>query len=83
MSGLSLTPPLKERLAHYADEVTLMFDGDGAGQEALEKVGTTFCRRARVYVGVLPEEKDPDDLSEEELLRVYEHRQIFHAVNSW
>ncbi len=80
LNGLTLTDVQRERLLHFADEITFLFDADPAGEEAIERLGKYLCRRCRVFVAQLPEGKDPDDMDEEELYRIFdEERMIFHA----
>lgn len=79
LNGLSLTEKQKERLLHFADEVTFMFDGDRAGDAAIGKLGRDLCRRTRVFVARLPAGKDPDSLLEDEIYRMYENeRKVYH-----
>ena len=79
LNGLTLTPKQKERLLVYADEITLIFDGDEAGRSGLERIGKALCRRARVFVLVLPDGSDPGSLDEDALAKLYASRYIFHV----
>jgi len=62
--GTSLTKDHAEKLSRICDEVTLVFDGDDAGQRAADRaVEVFFLKSLDVRICVLPEGKDPADLA--------------------
>lgn len=72
--GTALTPKHADKLSRVCDEVTLVFDGDEAGQRAADRaVEVFFAKNIDVKICVLPEGKDPADLakSKEDLLRCF------------
>jgi DNA primase len=62
--GTSLTPQHAQKLSRICDEVTLVFDGDEAGQRAADRaVEIFFSKDIDVNICVLPEGKDPADMA--------------------
>lgn len=61
--GTAFTPEQAKQIRRYAPRVTLLFDGDAAGQRAV-KAAREPCHQAGLSVRVaqLPEATDPDDL---------------------
>ena len=55
-------------------DVTLSFDNDKAGNKAREKAKKAFKNKVTLRDVILPEGKDPADISEEELLKAYLER---------
>jgi len=78
--GTSLTKDHAEKLSRICDEVTLVFDGDDAGQSAADRaVKVFFSKSLDVRICVLPEGKDPADLaSDTEALNTY----FDHAIEA-
>ncbi len=62
--GTALTPQHAQKLSRICDEVTLVFDGDEAGQRAADRaVEIFFSRDIDVNICVLPDGKDPADVA--------------------
>jgi len=62
--GTALTLDHLRLLRRYADEVTLVFDGDEAGQKAADRVLELFVREdVEVMVAHLPRGEDPCDVA--------------------
>jgi hypothetical protein len=64
---------------YFSNSFTFMFDGDSAGEKGIDNLGRKLCRRARVFVAVIPDGEDPDTMDEQDLMGLYEDRQVFHA----
>lgn len=64
--GINLSKAQSRLLLPYVNNLYLMFDGDKAGGEAIERIGEMYKRFYNIYVVGLPEGKDPDDLTKEE-----------------
>ncbi|MGA0420070.1 MAG: DNA primase [Phycisphaerales bacterium] len=61
--GTALTAGHARRLAHKAEEVVLLFDGDAAGERAADRaIEVFFAGTLDVRIGALPGGLDPDDL---------------------
>jgi DNA primase len=62
--GTALTTSHADKLSRVCDEVTLVFDGDEAGQRAADRaVEVFFSKNIDVLICVLPEGKDPADIA--------------------
>ena len=62
--GTALTSQHADKLSRVCDEVTLVFDGDEAGQRAADRaLEVFFAKNIDVQICVLPEGKDPADLA--------------------
>ncbi len=62
--GTALTSKHADKLARICDEVTLVFDGDEAGQRAADRaVEVFFSKNIDVQICVLPDGKDPADMA--------------------
>ena len=62
--GTALTASHADKLSRVCDEVTLVFDGDEAGQRAADRaVEVFFSKNIDVLICVLPEGKDPADIA--------------------
>lgn len=71
LGGKSLTQQQALLLAEASpDEVIVMLDGDEAGREAAGKVAQRISSFASVRIAHLPDGKDPDELTPEELAQV-------------
>jgi DNA primase len=57
----------EELLVRHFKVVCIMLDGDEAGQEAAKHCVSSLGRRLWVWAPVLPEGKQPDILSTEEI----------------
>lgn len=83
LMGTSLSSEQIEILKRSCNHITLMFDGDSAGQKATRSVGETLIKAGlNVYVIPLVEGQDPDELIEakgQEAFQkyVYENKQSF------
>jgi DNA primase len=69
LMGSSLSPRQAELLAANFTGVVLMLDGDAAGRECTDKCLVELGRRMWVKAVMLPDGIQPDQLSEEELMR--------------
>ncbi|MGK5092563.1 DNA primase [Deltaproteobacteria bacterium TL4] len=59
--GTALTPEHLREIQHYADSITLLFDGDPAGQEAALKSCNLFLSNSlAALIVTLPDNEDPD-----------------------
>jgi DNA primase len=68
--GSSLSEEQENLLCRHFREVTMCFDGDSAGRVATEDSLKRLARRVFVKVIVLPDGKQPDMLSHEEIARL-------------
>jgi len=65
--GTALTTEHVRALKRYADEVTLVFDSDLAGQRAADRGMELFLAEdVKIQVAVVPQGKDPDDFCRQE-----------------
>ncbi|CAM4175591.1 DNA primase [Jeotgalicoccus halotolerans] len=63
--GTELSQENLNLLERLSSNVTIMFDGDSAGQNATLKVGDTLLKRGmNVYVQKIPKKMDPDEYIE-------------------
>ena len=61
--GTSLSEEHAKLLKRWADEVTILYDADAAGQKAAERaVGLLRVEGVRVHVALMPDGEDPDTL---------------------
>ncbi len=68
-SGTSLTVPQIRLIKKYTDNVTIMYDGDGAGiKAALRGIGLVLKEGMKVKVVLLPDGDDPDSFSRKHTL---------------
>ena len=67
LMGSSLSVEQERLLGQHFDRVCLLMDGDAAGKEAAEAIAQRLVRRLYVRLVDLPEGKQPDQLSSEEL----------------
>jgi DNA primase len=65
--GSSLSSVQEEMLVSEFGQLVLLFDGDEAGRQATEDCLKRLARRAFVHVIELPDGKQPDQYSDEEL----------------
>jgi DNA primase len=70
MGTSRLTKSQADLVVEMAKDVTLMFDGDDAGRKATEETKRILSPYIRVLTVQLPEGKDPNDLSREELSNI-------------
>ncbi|HUD44414.1 MAG TPA: DNA primase [Patescibacteria group bacterium] len=62
VKGTALTPMQVNLLARYADKITICFDGDKAGQEAMKRsIPIIDQKNLKTTVAVIPGSKDPDE----------------------
>ncbi|MCQ2142827.1 MAG: toprim domain-containing protein [Bacteroidales bacterium] len=67
--GTSLTIEQIRLIKRFTDNVTIMYDGDGAGVHAAERgIGMILKERMNVRVVFLPEGQDPDDFARKHTL---------------
>ena len=71
--GSSLSQEQEELLVEHFDRVELRFDGDAAGRAAAEDCVKRLVRRAFVKAVFLPDGKQPDLLTTEELQALLKH----------
>jgi DNA primase len=67
LMGSSLSEAQQELLAHHFKNACLMLDGDKAGRDATDELLVRLGRRMWVWTIVLPDGKQPDQLSSDEL----------------
>ncbi len=67
LMGSSLSEAQGELLRHHFKNAYLMLDGDEAGQTATDECLVRLGRRMWVWAVVLPDGKQPDQFSVEEL----------------
>ncbi|MDX5426651.1 MAG: DNA primase [Bacteroidota bacterium] len=61
--GTSLSPSHAKLLKRYTSRARLMFDGDAAGQKAMERTLPILLREGfKIELTLLPDNQDPDDL---------------------
>lgn len=65
--GSSLSERQRELIAERFDRVRILLDGDDAGREAAKKIAVDLGRQLFVKLLNCPHERQPDDLSPEEL----------------
>jgi len=65
--GSAMSPAHEELLVRHFKVVCVMLDGDQAGQEAAKDCLSRLGRRLWVWAPTLPEAKQPDMLSTEEI----------------
>jgi DNA primase len=65
--GSSVSKEQEELLARHFQKLILMFDNDEAGRKGIEDCLNTLARRVFVKVASLPEGKQPDTLSQQQL----------------
>ena len=62
VKGTALTPMQVNLLARYAEKITICFDGDHAGQEAIKRsIPLIDKKNLQTTVVVIPGSKDPDE----------------------
>lgn len=60
--GTALTPQHVTKLKRLVQQITICYDGDGAGWDAAKRAGEQLHdAKLKVNVAVLPEKMDPDD----------------------
>lgn len=60
--GTSLTPQHVTKLKRLVQQVTICYDGDGAGWDAAKRAGEQLHdAKLKINVAVLPDKMDPDD----------------------
>lgn len=60
--GTSLTPQHVTKLKRLVQQITICYDGDGAGWDAAKRAGEQLHEaKLKLNVAVLPEKMDPDD----------------------
>lgn len=60
--GTALTSDQADHLAHVADEVVICYDGDAAGQKAIDRAIAMFSKTSlKISVIKMPNGLDPDD----------------------
>ncbi len=80
--GTALTVAQVKLLRHYTNKVTLIFDGDKAGQNATDRNAEMLIKNQfHVSVIALPDKQDPDSLftTKEQFLQ-YNNQQIDYIV---
>lgn len=70
MQGTNISPFQVEKLKKLFTEVTIFLDGDEAGQKAADKAFLSIGAAMPVSMARLKDGKDPDDLSDEELVEL-------------
>jgi DNA primase len=67
LMGSFLSEAQERALGRYFDQICVLMDGDAAGKEAAKAISQRLMRRIYVRVVDLPEGKQPDQLSTDEL----------------
>jgi DNA primase len=70
LMGCSISEAQEELLVKHFDSAWLMLDGDNAGRQAATECITRIGRRMWVRLAEVPEGKQPDQLSTEEIRRL-------------
>ena len=65
--GCSMSGPQEELLARYFESAVIVLDGDDAGRTGAEDISNRLKHRLFVQVVTIPQGKQPDQLSAEEL----------------
>nr|WP_319401816.1 DNA primase [uncultured Carboxylicivirga sp.] len=80
--GTALTPAQVKLLRKYTNKVTLIFDGDNAGQSATDRNAAMLIKNQfHVSVIPLPEKQDPDSLfTTKELFLQYNDKQTDYII---
>lgn len=80
--GSHMSEVQAERLISYDRPLYLMFDGDGAGVEALRSSKERLFGRTQVFACTLPENTDPAGLTEGELRDVLDSAKLVLSLDS-
>jgi DNA primase len=67
LMGCSISQAQEELLARYFESVVILLDGDEAGKAATEEISNRLKHRMFVRVVAVPQGKQPDELSDNEL----------------
>jgi len=70
LMGSSLSLEQEGLLAERFDKVVLMLDGDEAGKSAVSEIASRLMRKVFVRAIDVPEDKQPDQLSSEEIRQI-------------
>lgn len=70
--GSSLSEEQGKLLGQHFDKVCLLMDGDAAGKEAGGVIAHSLIRRLYVRVVDLPDGKQPDQMSDDDLCSLLE-----------
>ena len=68
--GSSLAEPQEELLRTHFQQLVLMLDGDDAGRRASQQLRTRLRRKVSLSWAQVPNGRQPDQLSEEEIQRI-------------
>ncbi|RXF11089.1 toprim domain-containing protein [Enterococcus faecalis] len=72
--GANFTDEQMRLVQRFVTRVVVCFDGDTAGRKATQKVIDKLKLTTDVYVMVLPDGKDPGDLTHDELREAYQNK---------
>lgn len=72
--GSNLSHEQEMLLLKHTDTVYLCYDGDKPGKDASEKIHNQLKYKFNLFNIDLPDEKDPCDLTDEELMQHYQNR---------
>lgn len=67
LMGCSMSEDQERLLVTHADQVVIMLDGDDAGRQGMEEISWRLARHIWTKVVLLPESRQPDQLTAEEL----------------
>jgi DNA primase len=70
LMGSSMSDEQEHLLASHFKGIILMLDGDEAGKRAKDEIALRLARLAFVRIAAVPDDKQPDELSHEELQRL-------------
>ncbi len=62
--------PIQAAWLAKAPAILLMLDGDQAGKKAVSTIASTLSHKANVYIHHLPENMEPEDLTDEDLASI-------------
>lgn len=77
LNGTNLSHAQLDRLLYYTRRIVLLLDGDNAGRSAAWKLYEVLRQRIPSFVCFLPDGKDPDNLTAEELYACYKKKFSF------
>ena len=67
INGSHVNRPQVEKILKWFDSVVLVMDGDVAGRDAAIRLETTFSRRIHVSTCLIPEGRDPNQMTPDEI----------------
>jgi len=71
LTGSTMSAAQENVLASHFKGIILALDGDEAGKRATDEIALRLARRAFVRIGAIPDGRQPDGLSSEELQSIF------------